>query len=109
MGTNLLTGVAPQAGLIAQSSHQTISQSSRSVEGNVAQNQVVQQFVTSGAASNPAAVVSLSSGGKGRAASYGEGKGVDASFDNQATEEHEASDGSTQADGKKKSAVNVTA
>ncbi len=109
MGTNLLTGIAPQAGLIAQSSGQTVAQAARSADGNVVQSQVVQQTIASGAASNPAVVVSLSSGSKSRAASYGAGKSVDASFEKQASEEHSEGSGTSEKPAKKKGSVSVTA
>ena len=105
--SNLLTGVATQAGLTAQSSGQTASQAARNAEGNTAQAQIVQNAIASGAASNPAVVVSLSKQGK-RAASYGEGRSVDQTFEKK---EEKAAGGKDEedVDGKKKSAVNVTA
>lgn len=108
--SNLLTGVAPQAGLIAQSSGPNTAQASRTASGNTAQAQVVQTAVSSGAVSNSAVVVSLSGDSKSRAASYGEGRSVDATFEKHSREEKLASskdeDGSG---GKKQTAVNVTA
>ncbi len=86
--SNLLTGIAPQAGLIAGNTvSQAASQSARSAGGNTAQTQVVQQAVVSGSASNAAAVVNLSSDARTRAASYGEGRSVDSSFEKQRTGE----------------------
>lgn len=85
--SNLLTGIAPQAALMAQSTSQTAAQAARNAEGNAAQTQAIQRLVTSGAMSNPAVVVSLSGDGKARAASYGEGRAVDGSFENQAKDE----------------------
>ena len=74
--SNLLTGVAPQAGLASQNS----SPSVRVAQGTAAALQNTQQIVTSGAVSNQAAVVSIT-GENSRGASYGEGRSVDASFE----------------------------
>ena len=105
--SNLLSGIPPAAGLIAQSSTSTASIATKSAEGNVPQSQAVQKAITSGALSNPAVVVSLSSDGKSRAASYGEGRAVDATFEKQASDEKVENS----KDGKrtKNTAVNVTA
>ncbi|MFN8391552.1 MAG: hypothetical protein U0136_14785 [Bdellovibrionota bacterium] len=73
----------------------------------MAQSRAVQEAVASGAASNPAVVVSLSAEGKTRAPSYGDGRSVDASFEKHAAEENK--DSGKSGAGKKKSAVNVTA
>lgn len=88
--SNLLTGIAPQAGIIAQNSGQGVSQSARNAGGNVAQAQIVQQAVQSGSASNAAAVVNISADAKSRAASYGSGRSVDSSFEKQGSGERGA-------------------
>jgi len=105
--SNLLAGIAPQAGLVAQSTGQTAAQLSKGVDNNTAQLQVVQRSVASGIASSPAAIVSLSADGKNRAASYGEGRSVDSTYEKQSKEEKLG--GSKDGQGEKKKTVSVTA
>lgn len=108
--SNLLTGIAPQAGLIAQSSGPSSVPAAKAASGTAAQAQVIQTAVTSGAVSNSAAVVSLSTDSKARSASYGEGRSVDASFEKNGHEERlSTSKDEDSPSGKKQSAVNVTA
>jgi len=107
--SNLLTGIAPQAGLIAQSSGPTTAQASRAASGNAAQAQVVQTAVTSGAVSNSAVVVSLSGDSKNRAASYGEGRSVDGTFEKNGREERMGTSKEEDGSGKKQTTVSVTA
>ena len=102
-----MAGIAPQAGLVAQSTGQTSAALSKGVDNNTAQLQIVQRAVASGIASSPAAIVSLSSDGKSRAASYGDGRSVDATYEKHSKEEKlgETKEGQPKAKG----AISVTA
>ena len=109
--SNLLTGIAPAAGLVAQSSHQTSAHAARGTEGNTAQTTANQRVVSSGAVSNPAVLVSISSDAKARSPSYGAGKSVDPGFEKQKMQDRrEESDGKeTSPTSRKGKTVSVTA
>lgn len=107
--SNLLTGIAPQAGLVAQSSAQTTSQVTRVNEGNAAALQQSQRAIVSGSLTSPAALVTISSGSQSRSASYGEGRSVDASFEKQELKEEKGGERTEGPKGRRSATVNVTA
>lgn len=107
--SNLLTGIAPAAGVVAQSSVQTTAQVARTNEGNAAALQNAQQAITSGALTSPAALVTISSGASSRPASYGEGRSVDASFEKQDIEKKGNGEKAEGPRGRRTATVNVTA
>ena len=109
--SNLLTGIAPAAGIVVQSSQQSGSNAARGTEGNTAQTTSSQRIVASGTVSNQAVLVSISSDAKARAPSYGAGRSVDAGFEKQRLrDEREEKDPKGDANkGAKSKTVSVTA
>ncbi len=104
----LATGIAPaSSGLLNANQSSPASKP----DGGLAQNAAIQNSVATGQA---AAIVSLSTPGAKRAASYAEGKHVDGTYEKDSVEakkkkEEEGSEAESGGEGASKSKVNVSA
>ncbi|MBP9839061.1 MAG: hypothetical protein KBC84_10165 [Proteobacteria bacterium] len=106
MSSNILTNI-PNVSSITQHTVNS-SANNRQVEGNTAQNIATQKNISTGNVSNQAAIVSLSSEAKARAASYGEGRNVDATFEKEEEKSEGKEEGKEKKEGKS-SVVSVEA